>query len=70
MTLLFSEFRLETAKKQDRRIGLMNDIISGIKLIKMYCWESPLANRILKAREEEISVIRLQFTSRENFMDI
>ena len=39
----------------------MNEIISGIKLIKMFCWENPLANRILEARKEEISVIRLQF---------
>ena len=70
MTLLYSKFRLETAKKQDRRIGLMNDIISGIKLIKMYCWERPLANRILKARKEEISVIRLHFMSREKFMHL
>ena len=39
----------------------MNEIISGIKLIKMYCWENPLANRISEARKEEISVIRLEF---------
>ena len=55
---LFSKFRLETARKQDKRIGLMNEIISSIKLIKMYCWESQLAKRISKAREEEIGVIR------------
>ena len=57
-TYLFSKFRLETARKQDKRIGLMNEIISCIKLIKMYCWESQLAKRISKAREEEIGVIR------------
>ena len=55
---LFSKFRLETARKQDKRIGLMNEIISSIKLIKMYCWESPLAHRISNARGEEIGVIR------------
>ena len=36
----------------------MNEIISSIKLIKMYCWESPLAHRISNARGEEIGVIR------------
>ena len=60
-TYFYTKFRFETAKKQDKRIGLMNEIISGIKLIKMCCWENPLANRISDARKEEISVIRLEF---------
>ena len=55
---LFSKFRLETARKQDKRIGLMNEIISCMKLIKMYCWESEFAKKISKAREEEIKVVR------------
>ena len=55
---MFSKFRLETAKKQDKRIGLMSEIISSMKLIKMYCWENQFAKRISKARNEEIRVIR------------
>ena len=55
---LFSKFRLDTAKKQDKRIGIMDEIISSMKLIKMYCWENQFAKRISKARHEEIRVIR------------
>ena len=55
---LFSKFRLDTAKKQDKRIGIMDEIISSMKLIKMYCWENQFAKRISKARNEEIRVIR------------
>ena len=55
---LFTKFRLETAKKQDKRIGLMSEIISSMKLIKIYCLENQFAQRISKARNEEISVTR------------
>ena len=55
---LFTKFRLETAKKQDKRIGLMSEIISSMKLIKMYCWENQFAKRISKARNEEIRITR------------
>ena len=55
---MFSKFRLDTAKKQDKRIGIMDEIISSMKLIKMYCWENQFAKRISKARHEEIRVIR------------
>ena len=57
-TYQFSKFRLQVAKRQDKRIGLMNEIISGMKLIKMHCWESQFANRISKARNKEIRVNR------------
>ena len=36
----------------------MDEIISSMKLIKMYCWENQFAKRISKARNEEIRVIR------------
>ena len=55
---LFSKFRLDTAKKQDKRIGIMDEIISSMKLIKMYCWENQFAKRISMARNEEIRVTR------------
>ena len=55
---MFSKFRLDTAKKQDKRIGIMDEIISSMKLIKMYCWENQFAKRIFKARNEEIRMIR------------
>ena len=45
--------------KQDIRIGLMNEIISCMKLIKMHCWEYSFADKIAEARKSEMNIIRL-----------
>ena len=50
MSKQFSTLRGETAKKTDERISLMNEIINGIKVIKMYAWETLFARQIENAR--------------------
>ena len=55
---IFSQLRSETAKKTDSRIRIMNEIIQGIKVIKMYAWENSFANLVSKVRTEEISIIQ------------
>lgn len=36
-------FRAETAVLTDERIRMMNEVISGVRVIKMYAWEQPFA---------------------------
>ena len=54
----FSQLRSEIAKKTDIRIRIMNEIITGIKVIKMYAWENSFAESVVNARKEEIRSIR------------
>ncbi|XP_044266059.1 probable multidrug resistance-associated protein lethal(2)03659 [Tribolium madens] len=53
-----SSFRLKIALTTDKRVRLMNEMISGIQVIKMYCWEKPFGQLISLVRRYEIKRIR------------
>ena len=42
---------METAEKTDRRIRLMSEIVNGMKVIKMYCWEKPFSKLVHDSRK-------------------
>ncbi|KAE8278604.1 Multidrug resistance-associated protein 4 [Larimichthys crocea] len=54
---LFSKFRSKTAALTDNRIRTMNEVVSGIRIIKMYAWEKPFAALVSEVRRKEISKI-------------
>ena len=60
-TRKFYILRGETAKKTDLRISMIGEILNGIKVIKMYCWEGFFANLIEKLRKEEIEMIHKNY---------
>ncbi|XP_022602217.1 LOW QUALITY PROTEIN: multidrug resistance-associated protein 4-like [Seriola dumerili] len=54
---LFSKFRSKTAALTDSRIRTMNEVVSGMRIIKMYAWEKPFAALVSEVRRKEISKI-------------
>ncbi|KAG7502089.1 multidrug resistance-associated protein 4 isoform X1 [Solea senegalensis] len=54
---LFSRLRAETAVFTDDRIRTMNEVISGIRVIKMYGWEKPFIALVDEVRRMEIGKI-------------
>ena len=43
--------RLKSAKVTDKRVRVMNEIISGMRLIKMYAWEWAFHEYVKKIRK-------------------
>uniref|UniRef100_A0AAY4E2R3 Multidrug resistance-associated protein 4 n=1 Tax=Denticeps clupeoides TaxID=299321 RepID=A0AAY4E2R3_9TELE len=54
---LFSSFRTKTSVLTDSRIRIMNEVVSGIRIIKMYAWEKPFSALVSEVRRKEISKI-------------
>ncbi|XP_047408548.1 ATP-binding cassette sub-family C member 4 isoform X2 [Sciurus carolinensis] len=54
---LFSSLRSKTAAYTDARIRTMNEVVTGIRIIKMYAWEKSFAELITNLRRKEISKV-------------
>ena len=53
-------YRLKAAKVTDNRVRVMNEIISGMRLIKMYAWEWAFHEYVKKIRKLAVN----------NFIDV
>ncbi|XP_066469734.1 ATP-binding cassette sub-family C member 3 isoform X2 [Tiliqua scincoides] len=51
-------FQVEQMRYKDSRIKLMNEILNGIKVLKLYAWEPSFAEKVLEIRKNELRVLR------------
>ena len=58
LSRLSSILRMRVATRTDQRVGIMNELIQGIQVIKMYAWEIPFNKVVSLARKREIRQIR------------
>ena len=49
--VILSLYRLKSARVTDKRVRVMNEIISGMRLIKMYAWEWAFHEYVKKIRK-------------------
>ncbi|XP_023251137.1 multidrug resistance-associated protein 4-like, partial [Seriola lalandi dorsalis] len=54
---LFGIFRSKTSVFTDNRIRIMNEVVSGVRIIKMYAWEKPFSALVTEVRRKEIRQI-------------
>jgi ATP-binding cassette subfamily C (CFTR/MRP) protein 1 len=50
--------RKYTAKFTDQRVKVMNEILSGIRVIKVYAWENSFLNKLSAIRVEEMKGVK------------
>uniref|UniRef100_G1M748 Canalicular multispecific organic anion transporter 1 n=1 Tax=Ailuropoda melanoleuca TaxID=9646 RepID=G1M748_AILME len=46
-------------KNKDKQIKLLNEILHGIKILKLYAWEPSYKKKIIEIREQELEVQKL-----------
>lgn len=51
-------FQMEQMVNKDKRVKLMNEILGGIRVLKLYGWEKSFMGQILNIRSLEIKVLK------------
>ncbi|KAG1046896.1 hypothetical protein G6F43_010636 [Rhizopus delemar] len=54
----FEKLHESVMSATDKRLKLMNELLSAIRIVKFFAWESEFKKRIIKARDDELSAIR------------
>lgn len=52
------DLQIRQMKNKDERVKLMNEVLNGIKVLKLYAWELSFEEQVLKIREKEIKVLK------------
>ncbi|XP_059046550.1 multidrug resistance-associated protein 1 isoform X2 [Achroia grisella] len=50
--------QIRQMKYKDERVKLMNEVLNGIKVLKMYAWEPSFEDQVLKIRNKEMNVLK------------
>lgn len=58
VSIYMKRYQTKQMSLKDERIKSMNEILSGIKVLKLYAWEKAFIERILKIRSEELSQLK------------
>ena len=45
-------------QQKDRRIRLMNEVLNGIKVIKLYAWEDHFQEDVQSIRQRELTILK------------
>lgn len=60
MANMSRKFQVKQMLEKDGRVKLMNEILSGIKVLKLYAWELSFEDKILGIRDREVQKLKGQ----------
>ncbi|NXR75548.1 MRP1 protein, partial [Pycnonotus jocosus] len=58
MAMKTKSYQVAQMKSKDNRIKLMNEILNGIKVLKLYAWELAFREKVLEIRQKELQVLK------------
>ncbi|KAM7339623.1 hypothetical protein ACRRTK_000238 [Alexandromys fortis] len=58
MAMKTKTYQVAHMKSKDNRIKLMNEILNGIKVLKLYAWELAFQDKVMDIRQEELKVLK------------
>ena len=55
---IIERFQQRIMKLKDKRVKLMNEILNGIKVFKLYAWEKSFIDKVIKLRQKEVNLLK------------
>ncbi|GFR29928.1 multidrug resistance-associated protein 1 [Trichonephila clavata] len=60
ISVFIRNFQVRLMKDKDQRTKLMNEIMNGIKVLKLYAWENSFIKEVMKFRGMEVASLKAQ----------
>ncbi|VDN01856.1 unnamed protein product [Thelazia callipaeda] len=57
-SIIIRKFQAEQMRLKDERVKMCNEVLNGIKVVKLYAWEPPMENVIQQIRRKELKLVR------------
>ncbi|GMS94756.1 hypothetical protein PENTCL1PPCAC_16932, partial [Pristionchus entomophagus] len=57
-SVFIKRWQMLQMKTKDLRVKMVNEVLNGIKVIKLYAWEEPMEQHIKDIRERELALVR------------
>jgi ATP-binding cassette subfamily C (CFTR/MRP) protein 1 len=62
-------YQKKQMKEKDQRVNLVNEVLNGIKVLKLYAWETSFMEKLLEIREIEVNYLKkYQYLEASQFM--
>ncbi|XP_070201507.1 multidrug resistance-associated protein 1-like isoform X2 [Littorina saxatilis] len=58
LALKLRKYQQEQMKLKDARIKLMNEVLGGMKVLKLYAWEQSFEDKVVDIRNKELHVLK------------
>ena len=58
LTNIAKKLQIKQMKLKDERVKAMNEILSGMKIIKLYGWEQAFINKVQSIRKKELLILK------------